>query len=307
MPAPRVTPDLIRRYIEEGRGQGHGEDYRAFIQLKRWNASPVSVQTLGRVPPFRRDCHFLSRSEWLLALLLSWAGCHVREQVPMWPWRHPSPAYGLDRDPDGHLPWSVGTIELCRAASIKHGCFIGTRIPYIWTLDLVATHAWATPGSVSMTVVSVKPLRDERYSGDIDPIARGPEKLEIERRYAQELGLRYFVGDRTLYPSALLGQLEIFSSSATLCPNSATARARDALLDRRGGELSQLPPEEWLQLARTDLGLDEAQAINLVHHILWHQLVDADLSRELHFDDCVPPGGLKHRDALRRMLEEARS
>ena len=31
MPAPRVTIELVRRYVSEGRGFGHGELYRAFI------------------------------------------------------------------------------------------------------------------------------------------------------------------------------------------------------------------------------------------------------------------------------------
>lgn len=84
MGAPRVTAELIRNYISEGRCHGHDEAYLAFIQLKRWNTSPVSVQTRGFIPHFQCSMLFLCGSEWLLALLLARVGCDVSEQVSMW-------------------------------------------------------------------------------------------------------------------------------------------------------------------------------------------------------------------------------
>lgn len=63
MGAPKITNRLIETWISEGRGQGHGEVYQAFLQLRRWNPSPSSVQTAGRVPPHTRRAHFFSRSE----------------------------------------------------------------------------------------------------------------------------------------------------------------------------------------------------------------------------------------------------
>lgn len=304
MPAPRVTERLIRGYIEKGRGLGFGESYQPFIQLKRWNASPVSTQTIGRLPPFGRDAHFLSRSEWLLALLLSWAGCHVREQLPMWPWSHPHPLDGNPGREVAALPWSSGTIELCRCAGIRHGVFVGTKLPYIWTLDLVANLAWRVPPALSCVILSVKPLNSEQYTGDIDPIARGPEKLEIERRYAAELGIKYIVGDRTRFPGALLGQLEWLSGAAVVAADSDVARGVQELLTCRGDTLPQLPPTDWHQMLVRDHRLRPEQADVAIQHILWHQHVDTDLSRQWQPEDCVRPGGRKLREAIRRYLSE---
>jgi hypothetical protein len=302
MAAPRVDLSLLQFYLREGRGFGHGENYKAFIQLRRWNASPVSVQTYGCVPPHRRRMHFLSRSEWLIALLLAWAGCHVREQSPLWPWNHRHPLYGLHPDLDERLGWSSGTLALCANAGIKHGFFVGTVIPYIWTMDLVATLAWLPIEQLTCALVSVKPLTGEAYTGDIDPLARGPEKLEIERQYSDELALRYFVADRSLYPGDLLGQLEFFSGAAFI-PSEHPLNNRLALfLDAQGSALDRTPPIEWKRRLSMDYGASNAEADFAVHHIFWNQLVDVDLTREVQTEDPPRPGGLALREALRGAL-----
>lgn len=302
MPAPRVTLDLIKRYIAEGRGLGHGDDYKPMIQLKRWNASPVSTQTHGCLPGLLRPTHFLCRSEWLLALLFTWAGCRVREQFPMWPWESHHPLTGLDADLDGRLKRASGTFALCRAAGIDHGTFVGTNIPYIWTLDHCLELAWLPLERRGPVIVSIKPLSNELYCGEIDPIARGPEKLEIERRFSDELSLRYFVADRTLFPGPLLGQLELYGSSADLPADSPTARARDGLLARHAEALIDEPPLAWRDRLIADWRLLQKEADAVVHHIFWHQLIDVDLTREIQMEDVLRPGGRAFCEALRIAL-----
>lgn len=298
MTAPRVTWDLVRRYVAE-RGTGFGEDYRAFLQLKRYNASPVSVQTSGRVPPFKRRMHFLCRSEWLIAILLAWVGCHIREQLPLWPWSHPHLLFNYLPQFDG-APRSLGTLELCKQAGIEHGTFIGTTIPYIWTIDIGAILAWLPPEEVSCALVSVKPLETEEYTGDIDPIARGPEKLEIERRYAANGSFPYFVADRTLWPGDLLGQLEDLSAAAYA--DELTLEAVKRLLDQSGSELSKEPPNEWVARLRASCGLREERAREAMRYVIWHQLVDVDLSRFLDYDSIPRPGGRALIRAMRDFL-----
>jgi len=305
MPAPQVRKELIRAYLEEGRGMGHGESYLAFIQLKRWNASPVSVQTAGVLPPFARQCHFLSRSEWLIALLLAWAGCHIREQFPMWPWEANHPLHGLDDDLDARLAKAPGTLDLCREADIRHGVFVGTNIPYIWTLDLVATQAWLPRDELGASVVSVKPLESEKYTGDIDPLARGPEKLEIERRFCSALSLPYFVADRTLYPGELLGQLELYSAAARIPDGHPIARAQDQLLHQHGHSMPATPPVEWRDRLVADYGLNQSQATYAVHNMFWHQRVDVDLSSDVDMESPIRPGGHVLRTALRSAIRGA--
>lgn len=304
MVAPRITERLLKGYASEGRGFGLGEDYRPWIQLRRWNSSPVSVQTFGRVPPFKREASFLCRSEWLLSLVLSWVGCHVREQFPLWPWRHMHPLYGRGTRFDVDLATSSGTIELCRRAGIEHGRFIGTSFPYIWTMDLCATLAWLPVEHQTCALISVKPLSSEQYTGDIDPIARGPEKLEVERLYAQEMGLPYFVADRSIYPGALLGNLEWLHSAVFVSSNHPVATALPRLLQEQEPWLQCSPPNEWKARLQSDFCLSDAYADAAVQNILWHQWVDIDLSRNLDLDAAPRPGGWKLRDAIRANLLE---
>lgn len=302
MVAPRTTDRLITRYVSEGRGFGHGEDYQTWIQLRRWNASPVSVQTFGWIPPFTRFASVLSRSEWLLALVLSWVGCHVREQYPLWPWQHMHPLYGRVLSLDDDLPRSSGTKALCKSAGIEHGTFVGTRCPYIWTMDLCATLAWLPAEQQNCALVSVKPLSGEQYSGDIDPIARGPEKLEVERLYALELGVQYFVADRSVYPGAFLGQLELFSKAAMVPSKHPIAMALAPFFQKHGHGLHCSPPNEWKGRLQSEFGLSHKDADLAVQHILWHQLVDVDLSRDVNFDVVPRQGGRRLRDAIRANL-----
>lgn len=306
MVAPRTTERLLRGYVSEGRGFGHGEDYCAWIQLRRWNASPVSVQTFGALPPFRRSASFLSRSEWLLALVLSWVGCHVREQFPLWPWAHMHPLYGKWITRDSTLPTSSGTRELCRRAGISHGTFLSTSFPYIWTMDLCATLAWLPPEQQTCALVSVKPLKGELYTGDIDPIARGPEKLEVERLYAQELQLPYFVADRSVYPGHLLGNLEWLSSAAMVPATHPIANALPPFLHKHGHDLSSYPPNEWRNRFQVDFGLSAEEADIAIQHIIWHQHLDIDLSRDVNLDAAPRPGGQMLRRAIRENLRAAK-
>jgi len=246
--------------------------------------------------------HFLCRSEWLLALLLSWVGCLVREQYPMWPWRHPGPRYGICSDHDARIAWSDGTLELCKALGIEHGTYVGTSIPYIWTIDLVATLGWLPLHEQTCAVISVKPLAGEEYTGDIDPLARGPEKLEVERMFAKQLSLAYFLADRSLFPGALLGQLEFYANAARPPKLDADAVALSQFLDRHGSALGQLPPLEWRDRLVCEQRVAQATAGDLVQHISWKQIVDVDLTRELSWEDTVRAGGHALIDALRNEL-----
>jgi hypothetical protein len=301
VPAPKVNWEHVAGHVA-GRGSGFGESYNPFLQLKRYNASPVSVQTSGRVPPFKRRMHFLCRSEWLIAILLAWVGCHVREQLPLWPWRHHHLLYGYlpNFDSAALVP---GTLELCEEAGIEHGTFLGTNIPYIWTIDLNAIFAWMPPEEVSCALISVKPLDGEQYSGEIDPIARGPEKLEIERRYSVRVACSYFVADRTLWPGYLLGQLEDLSAAAYAEDSIVMAVKR--LLESRGTELRNEPPNDWGNRLRLDFGLNVERAQLATRFIIWNQFVDVDPSYYIDYNKVLRPGGKALIAAMRGFLQRS--
>lgn len=47
---PKVTWESLRAAIKDGSGTGHGNDYKPFLEIKRWNASPISTQARKAVP-----------------------------------------------------------------------------------------------------------------------------------------------------------------------------------------------------------------------------------------------------------------
>jgi hypothetical protein len=297
---PKVTQKRVDDAIAQGYGQGHGEKYKPFMQIKRWNPSPVSTQVRKAVPPFARACHFFSLSEWLLAILFSWIGALVREQYPAWPMRHPHPCYGLNPDTDSRLPWSPGMAEICRRIGISHGNFVGTNVLYVWTIDLMLTIPWARVGP-GACMVSIKPIESERYLY-IDPLDRGPEKLEAERRYASDLGIPYFIGDQTLYPRVLLGQLEWLANAASLPTTDPRRTLLQRFLQAHGPESQNYPLEETAIRLQKDLRLKTADADYLLQHCLWHQYIDVDISKRIDFRRCPAPGGRALRAAIRESL-----
>lgn len=301
MPAPRITVDLLRRWIEAGYGQGHGDNYRPFIQIKRWNASPVSTQTAGSVPPLTRRGAFLSFSEWELALLMSWVGvADVREQYPVWPWSHHHPLFGIDECLDHKLPIVRGMQAVCDDAGIDLGTFPGTRVPYIWTLDQVLTVPNQKGDHPTCTIVSVKPINDHLL--DPDPLARVMEKLEVERRFAEEIGATYFVADHEQFGETLREQLVWLSTSAALRPNDPRNRLLQSFLDDHGDSASDYPPSEWVRRIQSDNRASHADAWYVVHHILWNQHIDCDLRKTIRLDRLIPTGGQQYRLAMQAQL-----
>lgn len=303
--APRVTWQGLDDAIDAGHGNGHGEYYKSMLEIKRWNPSPISVQVRKALPPYARVCNFFSRSEWLLALIFAWLGALIREQFPLWPWSHPHPGYGLNDDCDKDLPWSIGMEAICKSIGIKHGTFPGTRITYIWTIDLALTIPWAKGPVPGCCLVSVKPLESERYLY-VDPLDRGPEKLEGERQYAIAMNLPYFIGDRSLYPGSLLGQLEFLHGAAMLPESNRWWPTLQRFRDRHEPNLAAYPPAEWIRRLQMDFGATKPQADYLIQHCLWTQIIDADLSRYLDFNQCPKPGGRSLRAELRKSIWEDR-
>lgn len=300
--APKVTWDRVRELIQSGAGTGFDEAYRPILEIKRWNPSPASVQVVERIPPFRRRCHFFSISEYYIALLLAWAGAWIREQYPLWPWAHMHPEYSRNPEEDATLPRSPGMLKICRDAGIEHGKYIGTRIDYIWSIDLCATLPWVQHAKQRTLLVSIKPLESERYLYP-DPLDRGVEKLEAERRYARQLGVGYILGDRSLYPGPFLPNLDAYRRAAVIPHAHPLSSAKRQLLERRLDDIQVQPITESIRRAEQDLHLSNTDATYLIHHCLWSQEIDCDLAQPMIPSKPPRPGGRHLRQALRSYLE----
>lgn len=298
--APKITWERLHSMIESGAGCGFGESYQPWIQIKRWNPSPKSTQVIKALPPYRRACHFLSKTEYRLALLFSWAGCEFREQFPLWPWPHPHPETGRSMMADRFLKESIGTINLCETAGIKHGVFPGTQIPFIWTIDFALHLPWIDDIARSSCLVSVKPSQKINTA---DVLSRTLEKLEIERRYADQIGAGYFVGDLNNFSSTLFANLDFLQASAFLPKRNAAYKTREDFLASHGHLLKEQPLRYTLDVLAKDFNCDPQKATLIRNHLLWHQFIDCDLSKTLSSQKKPCPDGKSFKARVRANLE----
>lgn len=289
-----MTQKKLRERILIGHGIGHGKGYLPWLTLRRKNPSPVSNQVPSWMPPLGRGAHYFSRGEYHTALLLLWLGVRdLREQFPLWPIPHPHPLDGTPGVPDVNRPWAPGLLDLAREAGIDHGYEIGTRLPYVASLDLLATVV--LPSGCKLVGFSSKPITNAN-----DEIKwRTLERLELERRYAARIGCTYFVSSSALIPLLTAGQLEWWLDASTLhcAPHLITHVVPFAQLINA---CLQLPVNEAVIDTARKLQLTTDEAWLLFRHCAWTQSIDIDPSMRFLASHPVCPGGRALRDHLRQ-------
>lgn len=260
----------------------------------------MSVQVHGRLPGMRRAFNFLSRSEFVIALLLLYLGVReVREQFPLWPWAHAHPLSrlpGLSSEVRLTLPSSVGLLELAHDAGINHGFEIGNRnVPYIATTDLAVTVDFQ--GRVLFCAIAVKPhsvlQRRER---------RPLERIELERLYQAQLKEHHAVASYELVGKILSRNLEFVATGSQL-PTKALCSSR--LRDFSEG-VSNLARSESINYAiqinarSTGFTLDLA---NLAFRwAVWHRYILVDLTEHLDMNRPISGTGEKIYSSLSNHL-----
>ncbi|MDQ1812860.1 TnsA endonuclease N-terminal domain-containing protein [Massilia sp. CCM 9210] len=290
-----MTHKKLCERIQLGHGMGHGSRYLPWLILRRKNPSPYSNQVASSMPPLGRAAYYFSRGEYHTALLLLWLGVRdLREQFPLWPIAHPHP---LDGAPGAASvttrPWSRGLLDIAREAGIDHGQEIGTGVPYVASLDLLATVP--LPGGYALAGFSSKPITEP----DEEVKWRTLERLELERRYAAGIGCTYFVSSSALVPLLTAGQLEWWLDASTLhCAPRLIAHA-DTFAQHINACLD-LPINETVIHAAQALRLPNDEAWLLFRHCAWTQSIDVDPSKRILTSHPILAGGRALRDNLRR-------
>jgi hypothetical protein len=292
----RMTNAKICERIQLGHGTGHGAQYLPWLTLRRKNVSPNSNQVVSWMPPLRRTAHYFSRGEYHTALLLLWLGVDdLREQFPLWPAPHPHPLYGSPLQSNAPLTWAKGLLTIAEEAGIAHGVELGTRVPYVASLDLLATVA--LPTRIALAAFSSKPIPNAGSAVSW----RTRERLELERRYAEDVGSSYFVSHSALIPCLTAGQLETWIDASTL---HCAARLAEHV-----GHFAELlncniaaPINEAVADAADALMLPLDDGWFLFRHCCWTQAIDIDPSKRILTSRPVVKGGHRLRDRLREQL-----
>lgn len=299
-PRPKVrrsgtmTHQKMCELIRQGRGTGHGRHYLPWLMLRRKNPSPNSNQVVTWMPPLQRVAHYFSRGEYHTALLLLWLGAKdLREQFPIWPIPHPHPLEGMPGTQPAQTQWSRGLLALAREAGIKHGFEFGTRLPYVATIDLLATVPLLKGDALA--IFSSKPIKEKTA----DVKLRTLERLELERRYSIDIDAKYFVSSSALIPLSTAGRLESWLDASTLHQASHLLVNVQQFVDHFNRNL-QYPINETVDAFAKLASIDPDDAWLLFRHCAWTQAVDIDPSLPVLTSRRPEPGGRALRDSLRR-------
>jgi hypothetical protein len=288
-----MTYEKLYQRIALGYGQGSGPHYQPWLQIRRKNPSPNSNQVVTTLAPLGRVGHFFSRGEYHTALLLLWLDVKdLREQYPIWPTAHPHP---LDsNESSGARPWSRGLLAIADEAGIDHGCEIGSRQPYVATIDIAATIE--IDRQEKLLMLSSKPITNP----DDHVKWRTLERLELERRYAGEIGAAYLVSTSALIPTFMAGYLEWWMDAACLPDSALVARAPD-FSDIVMAHSSETVSDA-VQAAASRLRLDPDSAWLLFQHCCWTQAIDIDPTEPLLVSYPIKKGGRALRTALQKEI-----
>lgn len=289
-----MTYKKLYQKIREGWGQGHGSHYRTFLPIRRRNPSPESNQVAAWLPPLGRSAHFFSRGEFKLGILFLWLGVRdLREGYPLWPVPHPHPLTGAPGTESYQLPWSRGLLDIARDAGIDHGNVVGTRVPYIATMDLLATIQ--IHDEIRLAAFSSKPID----SPDEEVKWRTLERLELERRYTSELQIPYCVAASSLVPNLMAGQLELWLGASCLAP--ALLRLVDYFLELFL-RMEDAAIVEAIRHAARKMRLQEDIAWTLFRHCAWTQAIDIDPTVETLTSRPPEKGGRTLKTSIQNQL-----
>lgn len=189
--------NVYTKYVNEGRGQGDGKDYKPWIRVQDF----ASRGTVSRIYSAKtsRVHHLLSNNERYYFYLLEWSELvvDIREQFPL---------------ADIQM-----AIEIAAKANIRYPTDNVSGFPHVMTCDFMVT---TQNGLVARTVKQAEELGKPRVM----------EKLEIERRYWNELGIDWKLvteKDIPIQKAKAIEWLRSASSSTALWDNELLDAAKE--------------------------------------------------------------------------------
>lgn len=184
MRGPRMNEKTVQRFIAEGRGKGHGVNYKPWITVRDISSIGESRRVQGL--KINREHQLLSNVEWHLFLLLEWSTdvTDIREQFP------------LDRDL---------TQEIAATLGIRHPFYPGTNVPTVMTVDMLATRNHA--GKSVLEAFDAKRTEEAENETSL-------AKLEITRYYFENSGIPHRLVFHSELPQPEVTNIELIRGSA---------------------------------------------------------------------------------------------
>ncbi|MDO8775299.1 MAG: TnsA endonuclease N-terminal domain-containing protein [Burkholderiaceae bacterium] len=263
--------DKLARFLKEGRGQGHGKDYRPWLTIQ-------DVSSLGRSSRIHsrktgREHHLLSDIETALFLLLDWSDAvtDIREQFP------------LDRDETRRIAADMG---------VRHPADTQSRTDIVMTTDFVVNVR--TGDTITVAARSVKP------ASELDK-ARTLEKQEIERRYWHIKGVDWGLVTDLDLPAQRIKNLRWLHEMQSL--QHMTAPYPGYWDDRCVRFLAYLPQatgmstKQFARLLESTQGFATGETLTVLRHLAANKRIAIDLDAKFDMQVQVDSFGVAAPDA----------
>ena len=220
------------QYLKAGRGQGEGPAYLPWISVQDFSSRGM----VSRVSSYktRRVHHFLSRNELYYFYLLEWSEkvLDIREQFPLL-----------------NIELATG---VARNAGIKYPRNNISGFPYILTCDFMIT---TESGFKARTIKCAAELQNNRTL----------EKLEIERRYWQKLGIDWRIVTENEIDIQKAKNIEWLYTAAKLPEYLAEQRyLKEMLYQIKDSSIQQAA--DWFD---EQYGYPAGSGLLLIRHLLW--------------------------------------
>lgn len=293
-----MTWEKLHHMIASGAGQGHAEAYQPFIQVRRKNASPKGNQSVGPLPGSARPYHALTRVERQIGMLCYWLGAlDVREQFPVWPFAHPHPLAGATGAEAFSNTMVPGLLELAEEAGIVHGVFVGSDVPYVATLDAVAT----VPGLVGPRIV-VFSCKAGTDLAKAPRTSRMVQRLELERRYCVAISATYHVAHELALSPTFLSNLDVCGAAVQARHQICTDAGFGAFKSMLKQAIGKTSIRDAVEYAVSQSRIEKTLAWPAFHLLAWQLDIDIDLSAPMLTTQAAITGGRALREALRQRL-----
>ncbi|WP_240904008.1 TnsA endonuclease N-terminal domain-containing protein [Bacillus sp. N1-1] len=178
-----MTEKKIAQMEKEGRGVGHGEEYKPWINIQDFPSSGLATRTKGWKT--KRIHQFLSKLERDYFYIMEWSDVvvDIREQYPL-----------VRED----------TVSIASELGLKHPLDPTTKVPIVMTTDFLLTLK-TSKGTVYLAR-TIKP------SGELEK-QRTMEKFEIERSYWESRGIDWAIVTERDLPKMVIENIEWLHSS----------------------------------------------------------------------------------------------
>lgn len=236
------------KYLNTGRGQGEKDMYVPWITIQDFS----SLGRVSRIFSYKtnRVLHFMSRNELYYFYLLEWSDkvLDIREQFPLL---------------DVKL-----AMDIASKAGIKYPTDNISNFPYILTCDFMIT---TENGFKARTIKCSTELKNHRTL----------EKLEIERRYWQELEIDWRIVTEKEISIQKAKNIEWIYPFARLPEYLADWNYRNELLNHIENNSIQ-GVADWFD---EYYGYPVGSGLRIIKYLLWNKKIVCDMDRKLSLNN----------------------